>query len=279
MTLRRLLPAAIAVAVVVPASASAATLKGTVVHHSKKSFVVAGASGTLYRVHADSSPRARRTVKVHAAKLVNGSYKATSVKTTGRASRTRIKGVVSYRKGRTFVVSAGGASLLVHGKGDRVGRKVVVRAKVAEDGSLTETSMSDEGHADTMEVEGTITAVDPILRTLTVTASDDDNPPVTPTSTTTSTTTTPTPATITIQVPDTFDITQFAVGQTVDLHVTQNTDGTFTLVDSSEDGNANEADNPGDCQGGDHHGDTGAQQGGQGTGDGGQGSGDGGSDS
>jgi len=158
MTLRRLLPAAIALAALLPASASAAVLKGTVVHHSKKSFVVASSSGTLYRVHSSTSPKARRTVSVRAAKLNNGSYKATKVKTTGRAKTARLSGVVSYRKGRTFVVSSAGASLLVHGNGAKVGRRVLVRAKVSDDGTLDETSGEDRGKAHEMEVEGTITA-------------------------------------------------------------------------------------------------------------------------
>jgi uncharacterized membrane protein YgcG len=278
MTLRRLLPAAIAVAALVPASASAAVLKGTVVQHSQKSFVVAAGSGDLYRVHAASSPKARRTVRVSAKKLNNGSYKATSVKTTGRARTARLSGVVSYRKGRTFVVSSGGASLLVHGQGAKVGRKVLVRAKVSEDGSLDETSGRDEGHAGEMEIEGSITAIDTTARTITVTAADDST------------------KTITIKVPDAFDITKYFVGETIDIHVkvpqltvTQNPDGTFTLVDSSADGTSHEADDPKACQGhdagddhgDDHGGDTGDDDGGDsgsGGSGGGSGSGSGGED-
>ena len=60
---------------------------------------------------------------------------------------------------------------------------------------------------------------------------------------------------MTVNVPASFDITLFSVGQEVQLIVSLNPDGaTYTLQQSSDDSNAQRAGNPGDNQG-DGHGD------------------------
>jgi hypothetical protein len=108
-----------------------------------------------------------------------------------------------------------------------------------EDGSLEATLVAAEGQdANGIELEGTVQALDPSARTLTVSADDSGQ----------------SAATLTVEVPATFDLSRFAVGQQVELSVSANGDGTFTLGQSSDDQGAAGADDPEQVQT-DHHGD------------------------
>lgn len=81
-------------------------------------------------------------------------------------------------------------------------------------------------------------AIDPVGRTLTVSADDDDA----------------SGAAVSVQVPSAFDLGAFTVGQPVELAVSRNPDGTYTLEQSSDDSSAGTADNLDDIQGDDHGG-------------------------
>src|SRR5437588_11505180 len=74
------------------------TLKGTVVHRSKRahSFTVANARGVLSAVHATKLPPLGRAVTVQARALQNGTYEAVKVKVGAKQKRSRIRGVVTY---------------------------------------------------------------------------------------------------------------------------------------------------------------------------------------
>lgn len=99
------------VAGLVPAAgASAAPLRGVVVHDNARahSFVLAGPQGQLSAVHAPHLPSLGRTVTVAARPLRNGTWAAQQVH-VGRASAgVTMKGTVTYVNQRrdTFLLSS-----------------------------------------------------------------------------------------------------------------------------------------------------------------------------
>ena len=228
-------------------AAEGATLRGVVVHHNARahSFTVADRAGRLYAVHARRSPRLQSIVVVSARRLHDGTFALVHERTVGRHSRqVRIRGVVSYvnRRSGAFTVSAPGVSMLVHSRrsGARaadalpaVGSDVVVSGTddqgELEDGSVQSTGTDTNG----ISLEGTILSVDSSARTLTVSADDEDA----------------SGSSVTVTVPATLDITQFAPGQEVELQVQPQSDGTYTLLGSAQDENAQSADDQGDEQG------------------------------
>jgi hypothetical protein len=239
------------------------TLRGVVVHRNARahSFTLAGARGQLLAVHARRSPRVGRSVVVRARRLRNGTYAATAVRVGKLRRHARIRGTVTYvnRSGRSFVVSARGVSLLVHAGHVRlravaaasdlpsVGDDVTVNATVDDQGDVEAGQVSDDGDAQsaTVDLEGTVLAIDPTARTLTISADDDRQ----------------TGATLTVLIPASFDISAFNVGDEVELTATLNPDGTYTAVSSACDDNAQQANDGSNEQGsGSPGGDHGDQQ-------------------
>lgn len=287
--------ATVVAAVVLPATAGAATLHGVVVQHNQRahSFVVAMQKGHLVSVHSRKSPALGRVVVVRAKLLRDGTYAASGI-TARHQSRRRvpIHGVVTFvnRQRHEFTVSAGGASLLVRHSpstglaadagttGDQlpsVGDEVTVETDIGDQGDLEDQGVQDNGaQAQNAEVEGTIMAIDPTADTLTLSADEDGQ----------------SGQSIVVDVPATIDITQFQVGQEVKLLVSVQSDGSFLLQGLSEDGDSHQANSPGDQQGcqGDGPGNScngsdsgsgqgGSDQGGSGSDQGGSGSGTSGS--
>lgn len=234
-------------------TASAAVLRGVVVSHNTRahSFVVAERKGHLVSVHSRRSPALGRAVIVKAKQLRNGTYAAHHI-TVRRQSRrlVRIHGVVTFvnRRRHEFTVSAGGASLLVHTSRfanhvaaastssplPSVGEDVTVETQIGDQGDLEDQGVQNDGtQTQNIDVEGTIVSIDTAANTLTISADGEDD----------------TTQTITVDVPSTIDITQFAVGQEVELTVSVQPDGSFLLQGSSEDGNSGQANSSGDQQG------------------------------
>jgi hypothetical protein len=253
---------------VVAAPASAGTLRGVVVHrnHHAGSFVVALPGGRLAAVHARHSPRVGRNVRVSATRLRNGTFAAKQVRVGGRARHALIRGVVTFvnRRRGLFTVSSRGASVLIH-RSHRsrraraadalptVGENVTVQTGIDDQGDLQDDNVQDNGQAGTMDLSGTVLAVDPTARTLSVSSDDDDQ----------------SGQALTVHVPSTFDMSAFTVGKQVELVVTLQTDGSFLLQGSASDDNEEEANNPGHEQGqqesgGDHQGSGGEHNGGGG---------------
>jgi hypothetical protein len=238
-------------------TASAKSFSGTVVHQSKHahSFVIAAKGGKLTAVHARKAIKVGRVVRVSARALRNGTFSLQRAKVLGRARHARLRGTVTYVNRRTgaFVLSSRGASILVRrhkARGARaadsttpsVGDTVTVDATLDDQGDVEEDSVTKDG-VDTggMDIHGSVLAVDTTARTLSISADDDDE----------------SGAALTVHVPDTaaFDITKFAVGQEVELVVTPNTDGSFTLVGTSgDDSSSDGADDGSDDQGTTHDG-------------------------
>lgn len=241
-------------ALLLTGTASAAILRGVVVSHNARahSFVVAERKGHLVSVHSRQSPSLGRLVVVKAKQLRNGTYAAHHVAVSRKSTKmVRIRGVVTFvsRRRHEFTVSAGGASLLVHsssklanhamaastaGALPSVGDDVTVETQIGDQGDLEDQGVQNDGTQNqNIDVEGTILSIDTTASTLTISADGEDD----------------TTQSITVDVPPTIDITQFSVGQEVELTVSVQADGSFLLQGSSEDGNSGQANNSGDQQG------------------------------
>jgi hypothetical protein len=265
---RRLLATLVVAALLPAAAADAKVLHGTVVHrnHKAHSFVVAGRSGKLSAIHARSAPRLGRRVTMRARALSNGTFSAKSFKVRGRSDRARLAGTVSFvdAASRTFTLSDDGASILVHVADDTIALPAVgdVVRVVANLNDSTATTVEAPAvqivpapATDTVKLEGVVLAIDQTTRTLMLSADDSDA----------------SGQAVSVVLPDTFDITKFAVGDRIEILATLNADGTtFTAVSSSGDDNATEADDQGDDQGDDQAGDNSQGDEGQGDDDGGQ---------
>ena len=115
-----------------------------------------------------------------------------------------------------------------------VGTDVAATGTVDNQGDLEDQTVQTQG-TDTggIQIEGTIISIDTTNRTLTVSADDSEQ----------------SGATLTVDVPASLDITQFTAGQEVELNVTPQSDGTYMLLGSASDDNAQQANNGSDQQG------------------------------
>jgi predicted nucleic acid-binding Zn-ribbon protein len=222
-------------------------MKGVVVHrnHRAHSFALAMRGGRLVAIHASRNPSVGRQVIVAARRLRNGTFAANTIAVGKHTRRALIRGVVTFvdRSRGLFTVSAEGVSVLVHrSAGARaadalpsVGEQVAVETEIDDQGDLQDENVQDTGaQTQNMDLEGAILAIDPVARTLTVSADDDQE----------------SNQSVTVVVPATVDISTFSVGQEVELAVTLQSDGSFLLQASAGDDNAQEANDPTDEQGG-----------------------------
>jgi hypothetical protein len=181
---------------------------------------------------------------VRARRLRDGTYLATRIRSGHLRRHARLRGTVTFRRRsrHMFVLSARGVSLVVRG-GHRharaasaglppLGHDVSVRVRLRH-GDAELEGVTDNGEDDgTVELEGVVQSVDVTGRTLTLSADDEDE----------------SGETVTVLLPDGFDPSSFQVGDEVEFIATLNADGTYTAVSSSDEGNAEEADDPSDDQ-------------------------------
>jgi hypothetical protein len=248
--------ATVAAGLVPAAGASAATLRGVVVHEDghAHSFVLAGPHGRLSAIHARHLPALGRSAVVSARHLRNDTWVAQHVQAGRVTTRVRLRATVTYVNPRhgTFVLSTPGASVLVHERararrhgvllaadtGVQDGEVVAVEGDL-ERGAVDASSIHDAGEQSSgISLEGTVQAIDNVGRKLSVSADDDDQ----------------SGAVVTVQVPNSFDLEAFTTGEPVELTVSRNPDRTYTLEQSSDDASAAAADNLDDIQGDDHGG-------------------------
>jgi hypothetical protein len=226
-------------------------LTATVVHATSRThgFVVADSRGHLVAVHSSRTVSAGHRVTLKLRRLSNGTYAVRSLRRRGARHRARLRGTVTYvaAAAHAFVLSSRGVSVLVRtpaGHSPRrarasvadpaVGATVVVDANLGDSASVTADDVQVVGHASgPFDLEGVVQAVSG--QTLTISADDDAA----------------SGATLTVHLPASFDATSYAPGDEVQLVVTANPDGTFTAVGSSDDSNAQQADNSDDQQGDD----------------------------
>lgn len=248
--------AALALAAVLglSAQASAATVKGTVVHANKRAhtFVVAGRSGRLSALHSRRNLRAGSVVAVSARKLKDGTFRARKTRIRGHKRRARVRGLVTWASSRGFTVAANHASLVVRRSSSStaptLGAPVQVDVEIDDQGDLDEHHCKEVGDVpDQIKLEGSVLATDTTANTITISGDDDqgedagedravashdgsgdddqgeDMRPE-----------------IVVHVPD---ATQFTVGQEVELIVTgPAADGSFTLVRVDDDQGEDEGD-------------------------------------
>jgi len=230
-----------ALAVVLPATAGAATFRGAVVAKdaARKALVTASSDGTVrtVRLHAKFNRfRVGSTVIVRGAKLPDGTYSAAAVRRLGKARGTHVRGTVVGRVGARLVMSAGGSvfALRLTGKtgasegtglkpGDRV--DCHVRFK----GGSPETRSGDVdkvGHDGRLELEGIYLATgdDGTLEVAVVHRGR-----------------------VFVAVPDDVEVPDFTAGDEIALEVTVEDDGSFTLVKAR---NENDQGEGGDDDGG-----------------------------
>jgi hypothetical protein len=161
----------VAGAVVVPATAGAATFGGVVIAKQARrhALIVASSAGVVRTVHTHRlATRVGARVAVRAHRLSDGTFSATKVAVRGRAHKARIHGVVAKRLRGRLLISAGHSlvavatrqsfSLLDDHGGPKTGD--VVDVTVSTDGQeLDEEGMDDVGHVQKLELEGTIVSV------------------------------------------------------------------------------------------------------------------------
>ncbi len=215
--------AAAGAAVVLPATAGAATFRGAVVAKdaARKALVTASRDGTVrtVRLHGGSVRfRVGSLVAVRGAKLPDGTYAAAAVRRTGRARGTHVRGTVVQRLAKRLVVSAGGSvfALRVAGKqlaadgglepGDKVDCDVRFRRGSPE---APTGGIKQVGHDGQLVLEGIYLATgDAGTIELAVVHR----------------------GRVLVSVPDGADVPAFAAGDVVVLVVTVESDGSFTLV-------------------------------------------------
>jgi hypothetical protein len=162
----------IGAALAAPAPGSAATSaawRGVVVAKdpTRHALVTASAGGvvrTLRGAAAMQRLAVGQAITVRAQPLRDGTFGAQRVTPAGRMLRAQLRGVLIRYQGGRYLVSAGGSVLAVRAglarrtaaasvAGARPGDKVVIAASLAH-GTLTATSVRTVGHTGSVELEG-----------------------------------------------------------------------------------------------------------------------------
>jgi hypothetical protein len=228
-----------ALAVVLPATAGAATFRGAVVAKdaARKALVTASSDGTVrtVRLHAKFNRfRVGSTVIVRGAKLPDGTYSAAAMRRLGKARGTHVRGTVVGRAGARLVMSAGGSvfALRLTGKsgtsegtglepGDRVDCHVRFKGGSPE----TRTGDVDKvGHDGQFELEGIYLATGD-NGTLEVAVVHRGR--------------------VFVAVPEDVEVPDFTAGDEIALVVTVEDDGSFTLVKARNENDQGEGDDDG----------------------------------
>lgn len=228
-----------ALAIVVPATAGAATFRGAVVAKdaARKALVTASSDGTVrtVRLHAKFNRfRVGSTVVVRGAKLPDGTYSAAAVRRLGKARGTHVRATVVSRLGARLVMSAGGSvfALRLTGKqgaaagsglkaGDRVDCHVHFRGGSPE---------ARSGDVDKIGHDGQL-----VLEGIYLSTRDDGSLEIAVVHR----------GRVFVVVPDEVEVPDFTAGDELALVVTVEDDGSFTLV---------KAENENDGDGGDDDG-------------------------
>jgi hypothetical protein len=161
--------AAAGLAVVLPATAGAATFHGAVVAKdaARKALVTASRDGTVRTVRLRTGFARFRIgglVSVRAASLPDGTFSAAEVRRVGRARGTHLRGTVVQRLAKRLVVSAGGSVLALRvtgrqlasdGGGLQPGDKVECNVRFRRGSPETPTGgIKEVGHDGQLVLEG-----------------------------------------------------------------------------------------------------------------------------
>jgi len=216
--------AAAGLAVVLPATAGAATFRGAVVAKdaARKALVTASRDGTVrtVRLHTGFARfRVGSLVAVNGAKLPDGTYSAAAVRRIGRARGTHVRGTVVQRLAKRLVVSAGGSvfalgvagkQLASDGGGLQPGDKVDCNVRFRRGAPETPASgIREVGHDGQLELEGIYLTTDE-NGTIELAVVHKGR--------------------VLVSVPDGTEVPAFTAGDVVVLVVTVESDGSFTFV-------------------------------------------------
>jgi hypothetical protein len=221
-----LLAVVVAAAVAFPTVASAGVFHGVVItkDKSRHTLAIATRSGSVRTIRTHARARVSSRVSVHARRLHDGTFRGSHLARAGHAGHARFHAVVVRKAHHKLVVSAGKSTFDIHmasrhhgiGRGD----KVVLNVRFSKNGELDEDEIHEVGHTNTVELEGSVTALTKPTAdqagSLTLSSEDEEDDDNGATS-------------FTVVIPAGFDIGNLAVGDEVELKAS--VDGsTFTLV-------------------------------------------------
>jgi len=221
-----------ALAVVLPATAGAATFRGVVIakDSARKALVTASRDGTVRTVRLRAGFRrvgVGAVVVVRGSKLADGTFSAAGAKRVGMSRHAHVRGTVVKRLGQRLVLSAGGSvfALRLSGKagasatrdalraGDRVDGRTRVRRGGLEAGA---GDLEKVGHDGQLVLEGIYLATDS-NGTIELAVVHRGR--------------------VFVKVPAGMEVPTFKPGDEIALVVTVEADGSFTLVKAeNEDG-------------------------------------------
>jgi hypothetical protein len=218
-----MLIALVSAVLAVPATASA--FSGTVVAKKSARHAVVvvsrgGVSRTL-RTPRFASLHAGQRLVFSATKLGDGTFKAGKVRVTGRARLVFMRGTVVRQRLFRYLLSSGGSLLSVRVTGHafaaaarrhRAGDIVAGRVRIGPNG-LTARSLHDAGHSDALELEGIFLGLDGNQLRLAVEHRGE----------------------VFVTVPDGLQLPPLTPGDEIELVVTVDATGAFTLVSAQAD--------------------------------------------
>lgn len=210
----------------VPATASA--FSGVVIAKkpARDAFVVASRGGVVRTVRAPKrlgSVRVGQHLVFSAKRLSDGTFKAGTLRFRGHVQRAALRGIVVRHRGSSYILSAGGSVLAVKAlsrgfsalssRGHRAGDIVLGTVRIGRNG-LTTRSFHKVGHAGSLELEGIFLGVtDSGQLRLAVRHRGE----------------------VFVTVPEGFKLPNLAPGDEIELVVTVDANGAFTLVSVQQD--------------------------------------------
>jgi hypothetical protein len=210
-TIRGLI-AAVALLAALPAVAGAGTVTGVVVARDAElgTVVVAGRGAATLRVARPASFKPGLKLRATAARLADGSYRASAIKRRGHAAGAKLRFTLIRRAGREYLVTAGGSTFtLKAGRGagvSRPGAIVAARLRVAK-AKVAVAKAKAAGQVATLELSGRFAGLDGGVLRLAVGAS----------------------APVAVAVPAGIE-PALQVGDAIELLVAVGADGSFTLL-------------------------------------------------
>jgi hypothetical protein len=157
-----------AVAAAVPGAAPAASVSGVVVARSGHLLAVASPSGLVRTVHAPSRVEVGSRVRMIASPAKQGTFAASRVAVTGRATHARLHGVLIRRIGRISFVAAGHSILALRAgprtlssvsSGPAPGTVEDTTVSIGSQGQLQQQSLQTLGHVQSVQVQAVVSAV------------------------------------------------------------------------------------------------------------------------
>jgi hypothetical protein len=213
-----MLVALVSAVLAVPATASA--FSGTVVAKkaSRHAVVVVSRGGVArtLRTPRFASLRAGQRLVFSATKLGDGTFRAGKVRLSGRARLVFLRGTVVRQRASRYLLSSGGSLISIRVGGHafaavtrrhRAGDIVTGRVRIGANG-LTAKSLHDAGHSDALELEGIFLGLNGNQLRLAVEHRGE----------------------VFVTVPDALQLPPLTPGDEIELVVTVDATGAFTLV-------------------------------------------------